>query len=118
MLQLPCSQPGIHVCYAGLIRRGDQNSWRSGVTAWREDRHSWRGGATVRVWRTKTEILGVPLALTVTPQDIRQDNTSNFHNLFCSSYKVNYWIFPYFDMISYTSVLIYRHVINYSDLNR
>ena len=32
---------------AGFIRRGKQNSWRSGAAAWREDRNSWRSGAAV-----------------------------------------------------------------------
>ena len=50
-------------------------------------------------WRT--------LAYTLAPQDIRLYNIPNFNESLYSSYKVNYWIFPCFDMFSYSSVLIY-----------
>ena len=48
-LCLPIFQSGIHVCYAGFIRRGERNSWRSGAAAWRKDRNSWRSGAVAGV---------------------------------------------------------------------
>ena len=55
----------IHVCYAGYIRRGDQNSWYSCAAAWREDRKSWRVGAAAGLvyecGAKRRKFLGVPL---------------------------------------------------------
>ena len=80
------SQSGIHVCYAGYIRRGDQNFRRSGAAAWRTDRHSWRSGATAGV----AEGCGVPkrkflMCRWRTLQDVCQVNTLELLN----SYKIN-----------------------------